>query len=501
MKTSSIEVIGETFQEIADIVTPTMGAKGRLAVINNEMGRPLLTDDGVTVARECMRMEGFKRMVALSMVEAASSTEKAAFDGTTLTVLLTNEFYKLGRKWVSKGMHPQQAADKLSSRVNALRCDLKKLAFPLSKRHVKDLAYITTKIPFVGEMVSKAYKSAGADMRVIVEHERTSSEHSISYTEGMILNHGYLSGEMQRLCNLNDAFVYNNAHIALLSEGIISQVGIKNFFDSIPVENIQDPFVFVMGRGFNPESIKMLLDTLVANHFKFQFLMLTETNTDELFLDIAARTNGQVQSASLGTSEYLFSYCGLANVDIGINKSTLVAVGDPTQIEQRIRMYKKELEDTKFVANMVRYDSIIRRLGNLEKGITKIMVAVPTSTEFQTLKLKLDDAIGAVKCASVNGLLIGGGKTLYWLGYTDEHKELRPALITPLSVIISNAGLVIRDKKPFLESIDIGYDVQAMELVSLKEQGIVDSFDSIDTAVKNAVSIASNYLRTYILLK
>jgi len=106
MRTSKIDVVAKTFSKIADMVTPTMGARGRLAVLNDEFSRPILTDDGVTVAKEAFGMQGFERMIAVSMIEAANNTEKKAYDGTTLTILLTNGFYKQGLRWIRRGMHP-----------------------------------------------------------------------------------------------------------------------------------------------------------------------------------------------------------------------------------------------------------------------------------------------------------------------------------------------------------------------------------------------------------
>ena len=177
MKTSETKIIGNTFQKIADIVTPTMGAKGRMAIINDEFGRPMLTDDGVTVAKMCMTLDGFEKMVAISMVEAASNTEKKAYDGTTLTTLLTNEFYKQGRRWVKRGMHPQQAADKLVEEVNKLRYNINTRPLKeLTPKQVKDLANITTKIPFIGDLVAQAYIKAVSTMNIVIEHERVETE-------------------------------------------------------------------------------------------------------------------------------------------------------------------------------------------------------------------------------------------------------------------------------------------------------------------------------------
>ena len=500
MQTSDIKIIGKTFQKLADIVTPTMGAKGRMAVINDEFSRPILTDDGVTVAKECFGLQGFERMIALSVIEAANNTEKAADDGTTLTTLLTNQFYKQGRRWIRLGMQPQIAAEKLQTLVNIVREDLKIMASQIKPEQVKQLAYITTKIPAIGELVEEAYKHAGKSMNIIIEHDRKGTVNSIEYTNGMILDSGYFSGDLRQLCNEGDTTSFKKAHIALLSEGTLTQLGIKKFFTSIPEQNLSDPFVFVFSKSFNPEAMKLLLDTLVENKFRFQFIMINEANPDELFLDIAAKTSGCIQSAALGTSEYEFKFCGLADIVIGIDKTTIFAEADPEQVKQRVEMYKKELSDNQFTTNMVRYATITSRLANLENGVTKIKLAVPTTTEYITLKLKLDDAIGAVKCALKNGVIVGGGKSLYWLSCLKRYKQLKKPLRAPLKTITKNAG--IRIKHSLLKKhLNTGYDVVSKKVVNLKEAGIIDSFDSIDTAIENAVSIAANYLKAYIVIK
>lgn len=282
MKTSNTHIIKKTFQKIADIVTGTMGAKGRMAVINDEFGRPILTDDGVTVAKECLHLEGFEKMLAIAMVEASSNTEKVAYDGTTLTVLLTNELYKQGLRWVKRGMHPQIAADRLLTLVNQVRQQLIVNKFKPTKEQIQQLATITTKIPLIGELVAKAYDKAGDSMNVIIEHDRKELNHSIEHTDGMIINAGYFTKELGQLCNDGDKTVFTNAHLVLLAEGQLTQIDLSNFFKSIPQENIKDPFVFFITNAFNPESMKMLLDTLISNQITFQMVFLNEANPEEV---------------------------------------------------------------------------------------------------------------------------------------------------------------------------------------------------------------------------
>lgn len=504
MKTSNTHIIKKTFQKIADIVTGTMGAKGRMAVINDEFGRPILTDDGVTVAKECLHLEGFEKMLAIAMVEASSNTEKVAYDGTTLTVLLTNELYKQGLRWVKRGMHPQIAADKLLTLVNQVRQQLIVNKFKPSKKQIQQLATITTKIPLIGELVAKAYDKAGDSMNVIIEHDRKELQHSIEHTDGMIINAGYFTKELGQLCNDGDKTVFTNVHLVLLAEGQLTQIDLSNFFKSIPQENIKDPFVFFITNAFNPESMKMLLDTLISNQITFQMVFLNEANPEEVFLDIAAKTDGLIQSSALGTSEYLFNYCGLADsITIEADKTTIIRnTIDKKKLESRIQDYKKEIKDKKYTLGSIRENQITRRLANLESGVTKIKIAVPTITEYMTIKLKLDDAIGAVKCAIKNGVLIGGGKALYNLGIT-TFKELRKPLTAPMKTIIKNSGLKVglSDSLLIKANPEIGMNVKTGEVVNLIGDGIIDSFDSIDKALENAVSIAANYLRAYIIIK
>lgn len=504
MKTSNTHIIKKTFQKIADIVTGTMGAKGRMAVINDEFGRPILTDDGVTVAKECLHLEGFEKMLAIAMVEASSNTEKVAYDGTTLTVLLTNELYKQGLRWVKRGMHPQIAADRLLTLVNQVRQQLIVNKFKPSRKQIQQLATITTKIPLIGELVAKAYDKAGDSMNVIIKHDRKELNHSIEHTDGMIINAGYFTKELGQLCNDGDKTVFTNAHLVLLAEGQLTQIDLSNFFKSIPQDNIKDPFVFFITNAFNPESMKMLLDTLISNQITFQMVFLNEANPEEVFLDIAAKTDGLIQSSALGTSEYLFNYCGLADsITIEADKTTIIRnTIDKKKLESRIQDYKKEIKDKKYTLGSIRENQITRRLANLESGVTKIKIAVPTITEYMTIKLKLDDAIGAVKCAIKNGVLIGGGKALYNLGIT-TFKELRKPLTAPMKTIIKNSGLKVglSDSLLIKANPEIGINVKTGEVVNLIGDGIIDSFDSIDKALENAVSIAANYLRAYIIIK
>lgn len=501
METTNIKIVEQTFKEIRNGVVPTMGAKGRMAVIQDEFSRPILTDDGVTVAKEYLHQEDtFKKMVAISMIEASANTEKTAFDGTTLTVLLTDEFFKAGLKQIKKGKHPQVVADRLEFVGKRLREILKHYyTYPLTDEGVSKLALLTTKIPLVGDLVAEAYKHAGKDMDIIIEHDRKEKEHKIEYTDGMILDAGYFSESLKAKCNEGDKAVYKDAHIVILSEGVMTPIGIREFFESIPADQFKTPFVFMIDKGFDPETMKILMDVLVQNNMTFMFVFLNETNPEELFLDIAAKTGGKIQDASFGTSNYKYADCGFAKeITIEQDKTTILADGSGEDIARRLASYDKELKDNEYTTGYNRANIITRRKANLNAGVTKIKLACPTVTEYMTIRLKLDDAIGAVKCALKNGVVLGGGKALWLIG--NDIPELKQALQAPARTIIKNAGYKL-PKKALMNDEERGLDVRTGDIVNYKEVGIMDSFDSVDRAVQNALSIATQYLRAYILIK
>ena len=499
MKTQKTNVIGETLQKISDIVTPTMGAKGQMAVIADEFGRPFLTDDGVTVAKECLKFdEPFEKMVAMSLCEAAHNTEKAAFDGTTLTVLLTNELYKAGNKLIKEGIHPQIAADTIVNEANEVLKDLNEVTIKIDKSNshlIKDVAYITTKMPGVGELVYDAYSKAGEGMNIVIEHDRVNPVSSVEHIEGMVLDEGYFSDSLRQLADKDGKFRANNARCILLGEGVLTNEGLKSLFQSI--QDPKQPLIFFLPKGFNPDSMKQVMDLLVENQLKFMIVFINDSKPEEVMADIAAKTNGVVQSGATGTLNYTLDMAGLADsIEIEQNKTTIIAKGDEEEINKRLEYYNKELKEKKFELGFGRVDAINRRIANLTKGIVKIKLATATITEFATIRLKLDDAIGAVRCACKDGVILGAGKTLYLLsGY---HPVIKDALQAPAITIIKNAGYSVPTE--VLESEDKGLDVKTGEVVKLLDAGIVDSVTSVTEAIKNATSIATEYLRAYILI-
>ena len=170
------------------------------------------------------------------------------------------------------------------------------------------------------------------------------------------------------------------------------------------------------------------------------FVFINDSKPEEVFADIAARTNGLVQSATNNTLDYTLDYAGTATrIEIEQNKTTIIANKNKDEVTKRLNYYKKELEDKRYSLGYARHDTINRRMSNLDKGIVKIKLATPTVTEFATIRLKLDDAIGAVRCACKEGIVLGAGKALYNL--SNDFRYIKKALQQPAITIINNAGL------------------------------------------------------------
>ena len=478
-----------------------MGAKGLLVAIDDDFGKCTLTDDGVTVARQAMHMDGMERMIAVDMIEAAATTEKEALDGTTLTILLTNEFYKAGMKLIKKGWHPQQAADMINEEVKFVREELKKHKLEMQPSQVKDIATISTKIPMVGEIVYKASKLCGKEMNIIIEHDREESGVKIEHTKGFGIDSGYMSDAMRGLCEDGEKWKAKDCWVVLLKEGIMTQAGLGNFFKSIPEENVGDPFVFIMDPKFNPNTLRLLIDTLIKNKMSYQFIFINETKPDDLYMDIAAVTGGKVQDASTGIGDYLFEHCGRCDkIQIEIDKTLFTCSGHEKEVEARVKVYKKKLEK-KFKLSQVDEALYTKRLGALENGIVKIKVGVPTVTEYQTLRLKLDDAIGAVRKAFETGIVLGGGKTLYNIANENKFLHTSRALRAAFEQVCKNAGIKNIPRGLLDKDKNIGVDVTTNKTVNLIASGILDSYASIDEALKNAGSISCSYIRTNCIIR
>lgn len=483
----ALQVVRDTFKEVHDLVVPTMGAKGLMAIINDPFGQPTLTDDGVTVIKSLQHFEGFKQMILKSMIEAAHNTERLAFDGTTLTVQLLWKIFEYGYNRISAGEHPQVVGDSIDEIIKQVIEKIEPIE--MESHMVKHVASIATKIPELGEVIERVYDVAGKDMNILITHAQGSKGMKIEHSDGMILNSGYMTPALK-----DNGQEFDHARLALLKSGAFSKLSMNKFFGSITDHDV--PIIYVVTPDFNPEAMRMIIETSMNNNMIFQFVFLNEGATEDLYLDIAALTNAKIQDAAYGIKEYTYDMCGVVEKIKITQYSTVINNPSNEQVEERVAQYRDRLDKQKY--NLSERDKVMitNRLGSLTNKLVKLRVGAPSLLEFSAIKLKLDDAIGAVKKAFEQGVTIGGGKALYNL--RNDFKDFSSVLESPHRQILKNAGF---ETVPDYRTTAWGIDVATGRKVELVTSGIIDGYASVYYSLVNASSIAVPYLKMYTLIK
>lgn len=486
------DTIKSTFHKVRELVAPTMGAKGRMAVIDQVMGQPIITDDGVTVVKHLANFTGFEKPIMKSMIEGAHNTEREAFDGTTLTILMTDELYAKGYDMIEAGQHPQDVADYIEAEVLKIIDAIE--VHEMNDERVKHVATIATKMPAMGEIVEMAYKKAGKAMDVIIEHKPGSRGINLEHSKGITISCGFQT-QMLNPSKENVTFSkFTKAKIALLKSGNMTEHMIRNFFNSIPQDEVGVPIIFAITENFNNEAMRVIIEFMTENRLPFQFIFMNEPYPDDLYLDLAALSDGVVLDPQSGVKDYLYEHCGtFESGEIRVDKSILVGSGSNAK---RVTYYTNRLKDKKYKLSQIEEQMIRTRLAGLTSGLVKLIVGTPTLLEFSAIRLKLDDAIGAVRKAWEDGVVRGAGKALYNL--KAEFKDFADILTIPHETILGNAGI---EKLPTYKVHRNGWDVVKNKRVDLLESGIIDSAASIKYALIHATSIACNYLRCYVLIK
>lgn len=481
------EQILKTFQLIHDLITPTMGAKGMMAGVDNNWGQPNLTDDGVTVAKALNNLSGWDRVIAKSIIEAAHKTESEAYDGTTLTVLLTYGLYKYGYDMIQSGMHPNVVADHIFNEVDEILFKLLNERIEMTSEMVKDVATIATKIPEMGEIIKEAYDLVGESMDVIVKWDRSTLQTKLEHVKGYSVPSGYT---MSQLSSLGGQF--RNARLALLKTGLATEVQLGTWFDSIPKDEYQ-PIVYVILPNFNPESLRRIVKFHRTNNLDMGILFIQSGGVDDIYADLGALSGSVIQDPMHGVKNYLYEDCGIVeSIEIERNRTIVEATGN---VQERIKYYQDLLKEEKYKGNAMQRVQFETRLGSLQHGVATILIGSPTEAQFTPVKLKLDDAKGAVHKSFEEGVVLGGGRTLQKIA---EGTDLSDVFSLPYHVILRNAGVSDSMK---LQSYAYGIDVTTGEVVNLKKAGIIDSLASVRQAIVNARSIATSYLRVYLLIK
>jgi chaperonin GroEL len=496
--------------QLADTVKVTLGPKGRNVVLDKSFGAPLITNDGVTIAKEIELEDGFENMGAQLIREVAAKTNDVAGDGTTTATVLAQAMVHEGMKNLEAGANPivlrkgmKKATDKaveaireMSSKVNG-------------KEQIARVAAVSSGDDEVGQMVADAMEKVSNDGVITIEESKT-MQTELDLVEGMQFDRGYISAYMATDMEKMEA-VLDDPYI------LITDKKISNIQEILPVlEQIvqSGARLLIIAEDIEGEA----LTTLIVNKLRGTFNVVAVKapgygdRRKEMLQDIAILTGGQVISEELGfdLKETTMDQLGRAK-SVKVQKENTVIVdgcGDKNAIADRVGQIKKAIEET--TSDFDR-EKLQERLAKLAGGVAVIRVGAATETEMKEAKLRMEDALNATRAAVEEGIIGGGGsayihvsKKVKEFAETLEGDEktgakiILKALEAPLAQIAKNAGLegaVIVNKVRESE-VGTGFDAYNETYVDMVEKGILDPAKFTRSALQNATSVASTLLTT-----
>ncbi len=496
--------------QLADAVKVTLGPKGRNVVLDKKYGMPLITNDGVTIAKEIELDDRFANMGAQLVKEVATKTNDVAGDGTTTATVLAQAMIKEGIKNIAAGANPIILRNGMKKATEKAVELVKEKSETLSgKEQIAEVASISAGDPVVGQLIADAMEKASADGVITIEEAKT-METSLEVVEGMQFDRGYLSPYMATDMDKMVATL-DNPYILLTDKKI------TNIQDILPVlEQIVQAGakLLIVAEDVEGEA----LATLVVNKLRGTFNVVAVKapgfgdRRKAMLEDIAILTGATVISEDLGLDikEAGMEQLGRAK-SVRVEKENTIIVdgaGAPEMIEARVNQIKNQLEETTSTFDK---EKLQERLAKLSGGVAVIKVGAATETEMQEKKLRMEDALAATRAAAEEGIVAGGGsayihirKGLLELIDSLEGDEktgakiIYTALAAPLTQIVANAGLegsVVVNKVSESEE-GIGFNALTEEYVNMVESGIIDPAKVTRSALQNATSVASTLLTT-----
>ena len=496
--------------QLADTVRVTLGPKGRNVVLDKSYGSPLITNDGVTIAKEITLEDAFENMGAQVVKEVATKTNDVAGDGTTTATVLAQAMINEGMKNLAAGANPivlRKGMKKASAAAVQAISDLSQQI--KGKEQIAKVAAISAGDEEVGELVADAMEKVSKDGVITVEESKTMKT-ELDLVEGMQFDRGYVSAYMstdmeKMVAELQNPYI------------LITDKKISNIQDILPVlEEIvkSGSQLLIIAEDVEGEA----LTTLIVNKLRGTFNVVAVKapgygdRRKDMLQDIAILTGGTVISSELGyeLKDTTIDQLGRAkSVKVTKDNTTIVdGEGEKQAIEERVNVIKTQLSET---TSEFDKEKLQERLAKLAGGVAVIRVGAATETEMKEAKLRLEDALNATRAAVEEGIISGGGaayvhatKKVTELADTLEGDEktgaqiICKAMTAPLFHIAENAGLegaVIVNK--VMESDDsIGFDAYKEQYVNMVESGIIDPVKVTRTALQNATSIASTLLTT-----
>ena len=496
--------------QLADTVRVTLGPKGRNVVLDKSYGAPLITNDGVTIAKEIELEDAFENMGAQLVKEVATKTNDVAGDGTTTATVLAQAMVNAGMKNLAAGANPMilrkgmkkatdcavESIEKMSSKVNG-------------KEHIARVAAISASDDEVGQLVADAMEKVSGDGVITIEESKTMLT-ELDLVEGMQFDRGYISAYMATDMDKMEA-VLENPYILITDKKISNIQEILPLLEQVVQSGAK---LLIIAEDVEGEA----LTTLIVNKLRGTFNVVAVKapgygdRRKAMLEDIAILTGGQGISEELGLDlkETTLDQLGHAK-SVKVQKENTVIVdgeGDKAAISARINQIKGQIEET--TSDFDR-EKLQERLAKLAGGVAVIRVGAATETEMKEAKLRMEDALAATRAAVEEGIICGGGsayihaaKDVAKLADTMEGDEktgagiVLKALESPLYHIAANAGLEgsviinkVRESEP-----GVGFDVLKEAYVNMVDAGILDPAKVTRSALQNATSVASTLLTT-----
>ena len=500
----------EGVNKLADTVKVTLGPKGRNVVLDKSFGAPLITNDGVTIAKEIELEDKFENMGARLVKEVSEKTNDVAGDGTTTATVLAQAMVKEGVKNVAAGADPMAMKRGIDKAVTVAVDELKKISVPVNgKDDIARVASISANNDEVGELIAEAMEKVSKDGVITIEESKTSTT-QLNVVEGMQFDKGYVSPYMVTDTEKMEAIV-DNPYI------LITDKKISNIQEILPLLEAlmqQSGKLVIICDDIEGEA----LSTLVLNKLRGVLNVVAVKapgfgdKRKAMLQDIAILTGGEVITSDLGLElkDTQIEQLGRAR-QVKVQKENTIIVdgsGDKQQIADRVGQIKAQINETKSEYDK---EGLQERLAKMAGGVAVIEVGAATETEMKDKKLRIEDALSATKAAVEEGIVAGGGTALINVVPAVEKtvNELTggeklgaeivlKSLEEPVKQIARNAGLepaVIADNVRKSE-VGVGFDASKEEYVDMKKAGIVDPTKVTRSALQNAASIASMVITT-----
>jgi len=496
--------------KLANTVKTTLGPKGRNVVLQKSYGSPLVTNDGVTIAKEIELEDAFENMGAQVVREVASKTNDMAGDGTTTATVLAQAIMEEGVKNVAAGGNPIAIRRGIEKATKHVVADLNDMAKPVKgKEEIANVATISAGDPEVGKLIAEVMETVGEDGIVTVEESQGMGLEK-EVVEGMQFDKGYVSAYMVTDTTRMEA-VYENAPILITDKKIGSIQEILPLLEALAQEGKKD--LVIIAEEVEGEA----LTTLILNKLRGTFNALAikapafGDRRKAMLEDIAILTGGQVITEEVGLKleDATVEMLGEARKVIATKDNTTVVEGkgDERQLKERTALIKAQIKET---TSEYELEKLQERVAKLEAGVAVIKVGAASEVELKEKKLRIEDAINSTKAAVAEGIVPGGGAALAKIARTlgnvktDDAEEqvgvkiVAKALEAPLRQIAANAG--ISDVAVILEAgsraDNIGWNFAKNEQVDMIKEGIIDPVRVTKSALVNATSAVSMLLTT-----